>query len=346
MNINAILYFAAAQKLGLDAKEVEEIYGFVLKLWRRRLYFFGSNIPFNNVSSMMMSRNKFCFNKTLEAAGLPVPKTIRISREEFQKKTWDLGGLRFPLVIKPTIGTSCGQDVLCNIQDIESLKFYLRKKFENSRYPYISLEEFYDNLSDYRVLVFRNKVIGVTKRIPAQVIGDGKHSILELIELENCKRDEYSSFVSLGDIKIDDELKIRMRELGITPDYIPKTEEVVRLCYNCNSTRGGAMISLGEKIHKENAKLFCKAAKVLGLNLVGFDVRCEDINIPIEKSKGVIIESNCCPDISIHEQPMEGIPNRVSYKILKSFVRNHFCWYIVTTLSKRVKKFFASDFDC
>ena len=59
-------------------------------------------------------------------------------------------------------------------------------------------------------------------------------------------------------------------------------------------------------ICKENADLALRAAKVLNLQLVGLDFLCEDLEIPIEKSRGCIIEANHCPDITAHEDPPEG----------------------------------------
>ncbi|WP_019215879.1 hypothetical protein [Legionella tunisiensis] len=50
------------------------------------------------------------------------------------------------------------------------------------------------------------------------------------------------------------------------------------------------------------------------MNIVGFDVECPDIDIPIQASGGVIIEANPTPSIRIHEKPMEGAPVMVSKK--------------------------------
>lgn len=338
MDINARIYFAQLQRLGFEVEEITYIKGFLLKLWRQYFRFYVAAPPINNISAAIISNNKFRANKVLESGGMPVPKAAKVTWQEFKEDSWDLAGLKFPVVIKPTLGGAGGHDVLCNIKNMEILKKHMKEKFR--QYTCLSIEEFYGNLPQYRVLVLGNKVLGVTLRIPAEIIGDGKHTISELIDFSNRKREEFLDFVSLGAIKIDEEFEIRMAELGITPDYIPKAEEKIRLCYGCNSTRGGTMVSLGKQLHKENAKLCCEAAKLLGLELVGFDIICKNINVPIKKSGGVIIEANCSPDITIHENPISGIANNVSKEIIKKFFKINYSLYLLDCFSRKAKKCF------
>ena len=217
---------------------------------------------------------------------------------------------------------------------MHTLRAYLDDK--KNHHKFITLEEFKLQPNAYRVLVFFNKVIGVTKRIPASIIGDGENTIRTLIALENKKREALKKTVSLGPIRIDKEVDIKLGEMGLTLDAIPKKDEKIFLCYGCNSTRGGSMISLGRKIGKENKKLFCRAAKALNLNIVGFDVVCENINIPFNGSNGFIIEANHNPDISIHERAMSGVHNIVSKTILRRLIYQH----PITYFCLRVKSYF------
>jgi cyanophycin synthetase len=48
----------------------------------------------------------------------------------------------------------------------------------------IVVEQFAEG-RDHRVLVVNGKVVAAAERVPACVIGDGKHTIAELIEEEN-----------------------------------------------------------------------------------------------------------------------------------------------------------------
>ena len=319
----------------MPISKIDHISGFEIRLGKRRYFFRGGDTPFNCGSSLGVANNKFCMNKVLEASGFPVPKAGAFSQERFKKNTVEtlIENFNFPLVVKPTKDTALGRDVLCNITNIVQLQAHMKDCYR--RYKFLSIEEYHPGLNSYRVLVFYNKVIGVVQRFSARVVGDGIHTIKELIAISNIERKKLKETVSLRPIKVDAEYKIRLDELQITLDTIPKDKETIVLCYTCNSTRGGTMESLGTKICKENARLLCRAAKTLDLNIVGFDVICDDILIPIEKSNGVIIEANHNPDISIHENPISGIKNRVSKKILKRLILKHPLSYFLGLLQDK-----------
>lgn len=294
--------------------------GFVLKLGKRHFYFRYGSTPFNNGTSEIIANNKYSTNKILEAAGFPVPKADALHESTFKKidLAHYINEFNFPLVVKPMADTALGTDVLCKISTVSQLETCMIKLYE--KYNFISIEEFQADLKSYRILVFYNKVIGIVERFSARVLGDGKHTINELIILQNIEREKVKAIASLKPIVIDEECLFRLNELNMTLDTIPKDNETVVLCYTCNAGRGGTVKGLGRKICKENARLVCQAAKVLDLNFVGFDIMCTDISIPIASSRGVIIEANHNPDITIHEHPTNGMPQQVSKTIMARFI--------------------------
>ena len=319
MNKNTQCYYDSALKMFLPVSLDNDIDGFVLTLGKKRYFFYGHGTPLNNATSVQISRNKYFTNKVLEKAGVPVPKAIYIHESEFERLEEKIANLSFPLVAKPMDEGKFGRDVLCNIQTIEELQSYLITNFPKK--SYIIIEEFHGNLNSYRVLVFNNRVIGVVIRHPAHVLGDGKHTIEELVELANSLRPTISD--TLAPIVIDEECLIRLKELGIDVNYIPKKDEQVTLCYTSNASRGGTYASLGKKICKENKRLLIYAAKALNLRLVGFDVQCLDIMKPIELNNGVIIESNDSPSVRIHEHAIIGAPLLVTKNMIRSFIFRH-----------------------
>ena len=309
----------------LPVKSVQEINGFELKLGKRHYLFRENETPFNNISSSHIAADKYCTNKLLEKAGIPVPRAVSLHVSEFKEnKTEDIiNELEFPLVIKPLLNSSQGKDVLCNIQTIDQLNSFLSTYF--TIYDQLIIEEFHGKLKSYRVLVFNRQVIGVVLRIPASVVGDGKHTIEELVRLTNNNRKKINDF--LGPIVLDDECHIKLKELGIGTDYIPPVGKEIILCYTSNATRGGTYKSLGNQICKENRKLMIRVASLLNLGLTGIDVECADINVPIIQSNGVIIEVNHRPSVRIHEIPISGKPHLVTRTIMRSFILRHPLYY-------------------
>ncbi|KTC87400.1 MULTISPECIES: UDP-N-acetylmuramyl peptide synthase [Legionella] len=328
--------------LFLPAEQIDDIDGFAVKLGKKHYYFRGGETPFNDSCSANIALNKYCMNKILESQGIPVPKAIALHRSELEdgELKEKIADLKFPLVAKPTKNGSRGRDVLCNIQTLEQLTNYLNYAF--TLYEFITIEEFHGKLKSYRVLVFNRQVIGVIQRYPAQVVGDGKHSLAQLVQSTNLQRAKLND--ALGDIVIDEECRIKLQELKLDLDYIPQQDEQVFLAYTSNATRGGTFKSLGKQICKKNSLLLIRAAQALNLNIVGIDVECEDINVPMEGSRGVIIEMNNCPSIKIHEIPMSGPPNRVSKKIMRSFIYRHPLSYLAMLYINKRANFYIRGF--
>ncbi|MCA0402955.1 MAG: UDP-N-acetylmuramyl peptide synthase [Proteobacteria bacterium] len=321
INKNAEMYYQAALALSLPAEKMLEIDGFCLRLGKKNYYFRGATTPFNYYSSSELVHNKYSTNYLLAKHDIPVPKGVCISAKTFKEKgvRERIKNLTFPLVAKPTVNGSKGLDVLCNIKTLEQLEDYLHQHF--SKYEFITIEEFHGNLNSYRVFVFNKKILGVIQRYPSFVIGDGQHSIEELIELTNVKRQKTADF--LGKIVVDEECKTRLLEANLTLNDIPSLDQRVLLGYTSNATRGGTFRSLGNRICKENKKLMIKAASIVNLNMAGLDVECEDINVPISSSRGVIIEINNSPSIRIHQEPLSGEPVFISKKIIRSLACQH-----------------------
>ncbi|WP_230849055.1 UDP-N-acetylmuramyl peptide synthase [Legionella saoudiensis] len=320
LNKNTECYYKHALEMHFPVIYNSEFGTLELSLGTKQYFFFRAVTPLNSYTNAMVSKNKYATNCILEKAGLPVPHTTALDRDQFQEGALEevISELSFPLVVKPVTG-GLGEDVLCNIQNMEQLEEHLREQYV--KYESLLIQEYLGNLQSYRVLVLKNKVIGVVLRHPAHLIGDGKHNLQELVEIANNQRQKIND--TLGPISIDTEFNIRLKELNIDLNYVPKKGEWVTVGYTSNATRGGTYISLGKQICKENKKLFVRAAKALGLTLVGFDVQCADINVPIERSAGAIIEANHGPSVRIHEQAMDGIPTPVCKKILRTLIYRH-----------------------
>jgi D-alanine-D-alanine ligase-like ATP-grasp enzyme len=322
------LYFKSCKELHLKPVNVPEIKGFQFTLGDHCYFFKKGSTPFNNSSSAVVSCNKYSTNLLFKNQQLPVTNAIALTRTEFKKRVLDLSQLNFPVVIKPTWGSESGKDVICNIKTPERLLELLPKYFKKHRS--MCIEAYQANLRSYRVLVFNGEVIGLLERLPSHVIGDGKKTIEQLITEENKKRFILKKNLPFGPLKMNTETQIIFEERGINEEYIPQLNEEIPLLYVCNSGAGGTTVGLPlNTICEENKQIALKAAKVLDLELVGFDFLCEDISKPIAKSRGFIIEANCAPDISIHEKTPVGIQTRVSHIIMKKFIQQNRISYLL-----------------
>lgn len=334
-------YYKSAQELLLPVNPIDEIHGFELILHKQHYYFYGGETPNNRATSARLARGKYFTNQTLKKAGIPVPQAVLLSKQEFieHKISRVLSSLKFPMVIKP-LDKSEGTGVLCNIQSPNELEEMLIEHFHS--YNLAIIEEFHGNLKSYRVLVFNQRVIGIVLRHPSQVVGDGTHNIKELCELTNDARKKLNPY--LGLINLGHEAQIRLKELGINEHHIPEDKEHVVLGYTSNATRGGTFETVDQRIGKENRKLMVRVAQTLGLNLVGIDVQCADLQSPIQHSNGVILEANEVPSIRIHELPMKGRPQMVTRKIMRSFIYQHPFAYLYSLYFNKRTGFYVRCF--
>lgn len=169
------------------------------------------------------------------------------------------------------------------------------------------LVEEYVRGNDYRILVVGNQVAAAAHRIPAYVIGDGKHSIEQLVEIRNRQENRGDGHEkSLTKIVIDDISINLLKKNGFTPESIPKKGLRVYLKYNGNLSTGGEAIDCTDKVHPFNQELAIRAARIIGLDIAGVDITCPNISKPLERGKGAIIEVNASPGIRMHLNPSKG----------------------------------------
>lgn len=324
MDRNISLVQKAAESLHLPYTYYPDINFLEIRLGKQYYYFTYAITPLNQGASAYMSVNKYINNAVLAQAGIPVAKAVTFSKEDWlnQPLAELIKKLKFPLVAKPLKNTARGLGVFCKIPAIENLSSYLDLFFQH--FDNIEIEEFHGNLKEYRVLILKNKVIGVLERVGASVIGDGRHTIEQLITIKNEEKILLSHTVTISPLTYDLEYELCLKEQNLTLQSVPSDGQKIRLCYTANTGRGGDIFSLGNKIHPENAKELINVAKTLGLEYTGLDMFCTDINIPFSKTKKwLIIEANIGPDMTLHELTPYGKKVRVSKIVLTELIKRH-----------------------
>ena len=171
--------------------------------------------------------------------------------------------------------------------------------------------------NDYRLLVVNGQVVAASRREPAQVMGDGRSTIRQLVEVENRdpRRAEHHSS-SLSKIHIDEIGVNVLKDQGFTPDSIPPAGQMVQIRRNANLSTGGTAIDVTDLVHPEVAARAIDAAKVVGLDIAGIDVIASDITQPLEAQHGIIVEVNAAPGLRMHLAPSTGERREVGAAIV------------------------------
>lgn len=219
-----------------------------------------------------------------------------------------------PVVIKPFDGNQ-GKGVhldLKNEADIKSA-FVEASKYSNG----IIVEQYIEG-KDYRILVVGESVRAVSERLPAMVVGDGVHSIEELVNIANLdvRRGEHHE-KPLTKIKIDSVVLNVLKKKGLDVSFIPKKDEEIILRENGNLSTGGTAIDKTDEIHPDNIEIAVRAANAIGIDIAGIDIVTKDISKSIYTEGGAVVEVNSAPGIRMHLYPSEGSQRNVARDIVE-----------------------------
>ncbi|VXD23963.1 Cyanophycin synthetase [Planktothrix serta PCC 8927] len=250
----------------------------------------------------------------LDAARLPVPKgTVINSLDDLEKAVDDIGG--FPMVLKPLDGNH-GRGITLDIQTWEEAENAYEMAKNESKIGSVIVERYYKG-NDYRVLVVKGKVVAVAQRVPAHVIGDGRSTLIELVEDTNRDPRRGSGHENmLTRIEIDRHSIDILKQQSYRLDSIPQPGEICYLKATANLSTGGIAIDHTDEIHPENIWICERAAQIIGLDIAGIDITAPDISRPLREVDGVIVEVNAAPGLRMHIQPNEGKPRNVAVPIV------------------------------
>jgi cyanophycin synthetase len=213
-----------------------------------------------------------------------------------------LEGLGAPVVVKPLNGCQ-GKGVSLNLTTPAEVvhAFQVAREFSQD----VLVEELFVG-RNYRVLVVNGKMIAASERLPAHVVGDGRHTIRQLIDIANEDPSRGEGHEKpLTRIKIDPILLAHLRKSGLSLDHIPEREETVFLREGINLSTGGTAKDVTDVVHPDIKRLSERVARVIGLDICGVDLVLRDIIEPLKEGGGVI-EVNASPGLRMHHYPSEG----------------------------------------
>ncbi len=249
--------------------------------------------------------DKFYTKKFLELNNLPVVPGHFFRLEQIKKSLNYAKKIGFPVVLKPT-NESHGDFVYSRIDNEDELKEKIEKMQENRPANGFFLIEKYFWGNEYRIFITKNKFLAIVWRIPANIVGDGKNSIISLIQKENKKRMNPRK-TCLCEIRLDDITFDYLEKNHIILDYVPKKDERVFLRGNSNVSTGGNCYDVTGIVHPTVKKLALQILEILSpLSYVGIDLICKDISKSLDKQKYVICELNASPGLSLHMMPEKG----------------------------------------
>jgi cyanophycin synthetase len=246
-------------------------------------------------------------NKILGILGLPVPKQRLTSSEgEAVRAARQIG---YPVVVKPYNGNH-GRAVAIHLTEDEQVRAAFRAAQEVSRSVIV---ESYITGDDHRMVVVNGRLVAVAKRVPGHVVGDGVHTIEELVAIVNSDpRRGVGHEKVLTRIEFDAQADRLLAGKGYTRQTVPAAGEVVYLRSTGNLSTGGTAIDVTDLVHPDNEEMAVRTVKAIGLDVGGVDFLSPDIAVSYKENGAAICEVNAAPGFRMHVAPSEGKPRDVA----------------------------------
>ena len=266
--------------------------------------------------SPLIMENKVVTKKVLAEKGFRVPKGYEVSsiEETLQKFNYIKNK---PIVIKPK-STNFGLGITIFKNGTSSLENYTKAiEFALKEDKDILIEEFIEG-TEYRFFVIEGKTEAVLLRVPANVTGDGKHTIRELVEMKNANplrgdaKKTPLKKIELGEIE-----QLQLSEQGLNFESILAENEVAYLRENSNISTGGDSIDMTDEVHESYKKLAVEIAEAMMAKVCGVDLIIPNIKNECSKDNYGVIEANFNPMMMMHIYPHAGESRRLSLNVLR-----------------------------
>lgn len=261
--------------------------------------------------TFLIMENKNVTNQILRAGGLRIPEGDAFISAEAAISAYPKFE-KIKSVIKPT---TTNHGIAVSFAEPGDKKAYIKAVNEAFKFgATILVEEFIEG-EEYRLLVINDKVRSIVKRIPANVVGDGDHTIQELIDIKNGDP-KYYKYFNTYTIKSGPVEASQLKSQGLTFQSIPKKGERIFLRTNSNVGTGGDPIECSELVDESYKRLAEKAALAAKAKICGVDMMIKNPKQKATKDNYGIIEINYNPALQMHHYPVDSKGVNVAADVL------------------------------
>jgi len=266
---------------------------------------------YTSAIAVEIAQDKDETKRVLGNIGLPVPKgDVARTVEGAVEIAEEIG---YPVLLKP-LNANHGKGISGRLDDEAAVRAAFAAASAYDRR--VVIEQFAPG-RDHRVLVVNGRVAACAERVPARVVGDGVHTVRQLIDEANRDpRRGVGHTKILTRLPCDKPTEDFLARAGYTLATVPAAGEVVLLRGTANLSTGGTSIDRTDEMHPDNVTACEMAAGVVGLDIAGIDVLTPDISVPFRENGAVIIEVNAAPGVRMHTHPSEGRPRNVGAPII------------------------------
>lgn len=279
----------------------------------------GQAVMLDDAVTLRVADHKQLAHRLLTQAGISVPEQTTFAAADPTPAIPFVERHDGACVVKPAANSGGGAGTTGSIHSREDL---LRAALKGSRWSDRLLLERQAPGLVYRVLLVDGDLLDVVRRRPPRLVGDGRLTVMQLVERENDQRLAERSVVG-SLLRVDLDAVLTLREQGLSPTSVPGAGESVHVksatsqnARRDNETYRGPLAD--ELVDEARA-----AANAVGVRLAGVDVVTPDPSRALADVGGAIIEVNGEPGLQHHYEVADrDRATRVAVPLLEHLLRN------------------------
>lgn len=271
----------------------------------------GSMTDLDSYVVPLIMKNKLATKRILSNAGFNVPAGVELMNLSDAKSYFSQ--ISSAIVVKPkSMNYGLGVSVFHHQPTKDEFLTAVSRALKAG--DSVLVEELIEG-TEYRFFVINHEVKAVLKRMPANVTGDGSHTIAELVQRKNAS-------LMRGVVDRAPLTKINMGTLerkslasqNLSWSSILNVGQTVYLRENSNISTGGDSIDCTDEMADYYKQYALNAVETLGAIVCGIDLVIPDIN---DTQRATIIEANFNPAMHMHMYPYQGKSHRLTLDVLK-----------------------------
>jgi GNAT-family acetyltransferase (TIGR03103 family) len=245
---------------------------------------------FTTAVAMSRCDDKRVTRRIVERAGVQVPRGALACDGDLDEALALLADVG-EVVVKPARGEQ-GKGITVGVRDTDGMQRAVGLALQFC--PDVLVEELVEG-DDLRVVVIDHEVVAAAVRRPAEVVGDGRRTVRDLVVSTSRRRERATGGESR--IPLDDTTAEVVAETGHGMDDVIDEGERLRVRRTANLHTGGTIVDVTDRLHPDIAEAARRASRAIGIPVTGLDFLVPDV----EEPEHVFIEANERPGLANHE---------------------------------------------
>jgi D-alanine-D-alanine ligase-like ATP-grasp enzyme len=263
------------------------------------------------------SNNKEWTRKLLRRANIRTPEG-QVFPPGAKEQAWQFVqslGAGTGAAVKPTSGAG-GRGVSTNVLDPAEFDLAWQVACATGAKSVV-VEESWPGKS-YRVLMIGNAVRAVAERTPASLVGDGEHTIEQLVALKNNQRRE-NPYLGANLIKLTPVFLHRLATRGMSPGSVLEAGQHLQLHSAASIGAGGEARDVTADLHAGFCGIGDRVRKAMYDPFhIGIDLLAEDIALPPEEQRWAVVGVTANPAFGMHQLDAAGHSRDVAGALIEA----------------------------